>query len=49
MSFDVLKTLKLRWILKRVARREGCGSEWGVASVSAVPESAKTVRVEWKF
>ena len=49
MSLDVLKTLKLRWTLKRVDRKGDCRSEWGVVSVAAVPESAATVRVEWKF
>jgi hypothetical protein len=49
MSLDVLKTLKLRWTLKRVDRQGDCRSEWGVVSVAAVPESAATVRVEWKF
>ncbi len=49
MSLDVLKSLTLRWTLARVERKGNCRSEWGVASVAVVPESAKTVRVEWKF
>ncbi len=49
MSVEVLKSLTLRWTLKRVERRGNCSSEWGVAAVAAVPESARTVRVEWKF
>jgi hypothetical protein len=49
MSLDVLKNLTFRWTLKRVEPKGICRSDWRVASVAAVPESAKTVRVEWKF
>ncbi len=49
MSLDALKSLTLRWTLKRIEPKGSCRSEWGVASVAVVPESAKTVRVEWKF
>jgi hypothetical protein len=49
MSLDVLKSLTLRWTLKRIERKGSCHSEWGIASVAADGASAKTVRVEWKF
>ncbi len=49
MSLDALKSVTLRWTLKRVQRKGTCHSDWGVASVAAVPDSAKTVRVEWRF
>ncbi|MBZ5637470.1 MAG: hypothetical protein LAO51_01795 [Acidobacteriia bacterium] len=49
MALDALKSLTLRWTLKRVERRGSCHSEWGVASVAVVPGSAKVVRVEWTF
>jgi hypothetical protein len=49
MSLDALKSLTLRWTLKRIERKGACHSEWGIASVAADPGSAKTVRVEWKF
>jgi hypothetical protein len=49
MTLDALKSLTLRWTLKRVERKGSCHSDFGVASVAVVPESARTVRVEWKF
>jgi hypothetical protein len=49
MTLDPLKSLTLRWTLRRIAPEGGCGSEWGVSSVATVPSSAKTVRVEWRF
>jgi len=49
MTLDALKSLTLRWTLRRIEPRGDCRSEWGVASVAAVSSSAKTVRVEWRF
>jgi hypothetical protein len=49
MTLDALKSLTLRWTLKPVERKGTCHSDFGVSSVAVVPDSARTVRVEWKF
>lgn len=49
MTLDVLKSLTFRWTLRRIPRKGKCHSDWGIASVAVVPDSARTVRVEWKF
>lgn len=48
-SLDVLKSVKLRWHLRRIEPRGRCRSPWGFVSVAPVPGSETTVRATWRF
>ncbi len=48
-TLDALKTATIRWTLKRMPRKDGCGSDWGVASVAPLAGSATTAPTTWTF